>query len=164
MIGVERALSPVALAVGWALILGGCGAWLTQLDAWYYRLKFPGWKPPDWAFGPVWTAIFACAAWAFVRACGGSGATRDTRIAMVVAYVANGALNMLWSYLFFRRHRPDWALVETLVLWISILAMLVAVGLASPGSAWLVAPYLAWVTLAGFLTRAVVRLNGPFTA
>jgi tryptophan-rich sensory protein len=49
-------------------------------------------------------------------------------------------------------------------LWISILAMLVVVGAASPGSALLIAPYLAWVTLAGFLTRAVVRLNGPFTA
>jgi benzodiazapine receptor len=157
-------ISPVIPAVCWALVLGAGGAWLTRLDAWYYGLRFPGWKPPDWAFGPAWTTIFACAAWAFVRAWSAPGMTPGLRTAMIVAYLANGALNSWWSYLFFRRHRPDWALVETVVLWISILAMLVVIGLASPLSAWLIAPYLAWVTLAGFLTRAVVRLNGPFTA
>ncbi len=151
-------------AVCWALVLGGGGAWLTRLDAWYYALRFPGWKPPDWAFGPVWTTIFICAAWAFVRSWRAPGVTDGLRTAMIVAYLANGACNMWWSYLFFRRHRPDWALLETVLLWLSIVAMLVVIGLASPVSALLIAPYLAWVTLAGFLTRAVVRLNGPFTA
>lgn len=157
-------VSPVIPAICWALVLGAGGAVLTRLDAWYYGLRFPAWKPPDWAFGPVWTTIFICAAWAFVRAWRAPASTDALRSAMIAVYLANGFLNMYWSYLFFRRHRPDWALVETVFLWLSILAMLVVVASASPGSAWLIVPYLAWVTLAGFLTRAVARLNGPFTA
>jgi tryptophan-rich sensory protein len=86
-----------------------------------------------------------------------------TRGTLVVAYIVNGLLNTLWSWLFFRRHRPDYAYVESWVLWLSILAMLIVTGSMSPWGYLLIAPYLVWVTIATALTRAVVRLNGPFT-
>jgi tryptophan-rich sensory protein len=151
---------PVLLALGWAIVLGVIGGWLTRLDGWYERLRFPAWKPPDWAFGPVWTTIFLCAGTAFVLAWrAGAGTTRG---ALVATYVVNGALNMLWSWLFFRRHRPDHAYVESYILWVSILAMLIVAGSMSPWGYLLLAPYLVWVTVATALTGAVVRLNGPF--
>ena len=75
----------------------------------------------------------------------------------------NGVFNTLWSWLFFRRHRPDHAYVESYLLWLSILAMLIVTGSMSPWGYLLIAPYLVWVTIATALTRAVVRLNGPFT-
>ncbi len=154
---------PVLLALGWAVVLGAVGGWLTQLDAWYRQLRFPAWKPPDWAFGPVWTTIFLCAGTAFVLAWKAAGTSGMSRGTLVAAYVVNGLLNMLWSLLFFRRHRPDQAYVESYLLWLSILAMLIVAGSMSPWGFLLLAPYLVWVTVATALTRAVVRLNGPFS-
>jgi translocator protein len=56
--------SPFYLAlisgVGFCVVLAVVGGFLTQLSPWYYSLKQPAWKPPDWAFGPVWTSIFIC--------------------------------------------------------------------------------------------------------
>ena len=160
MTAPESSWFPVLLALGWAVALGVIGGWLTRLDGWYRQLRFPSWKPPDWAFGPVWTTIFLCAGTAFVLAWqAGGGAARGT---LVAAYAVNGFLNALWSWLFFRRHRPDQAFVESCLLWLSILAMLVVAGSMSPWASLLLTPYLVWVTAATALTRAVVRLNGPF--
>ena len=154
---------PALLALGWAITLGVVGGWLTRLDAWYRQLRFPAWKPPDWAFGPVWTTIFLCAGTAFVLAWKAGNTASMTRGTLVTVYVVNGALNALWSWLFFRKHRPDWAWAESYALWFSILAMLVVAGSMSRWGIVLLAPYLVWVTIATALTRAVVRLNRPFS-
>ncbi len=111
----------------------------------------------------MWTTIFLCAGTAFVLAWKGAGQSGMSRSALMIVFVANGVCNMLWSWLFFRRHRPDHAYVESYLLWISILAMLIVAGSMSPWGYLLIAPYLVWVTIATALTRAVVRLNGPFT-
>jgi tryptophan-rich sensory protein len=150
--------------VAWAILLGVLGALLTRLDAWYYTLRFPEWKPPDWAFGPIWTAIFVLAAIAFVLAWNAPDADSRRRVMLIAAYVANGMLNMFWSFLFFLRHRPDWAFTETALLWLSIGMMIAVVAPLSSLGAALLLPYLLWVSLAWALTRAVVRLNGPFAA
>jgi tryptophan-rich sensory protein len=71
---------------------------------------------------------------------------------------------MFWSFLFFLRHRPDWAFTETALLWLSIGMMIAMVAPLSSLGAALLLPYLLWVSLAWALTRAVVRLNGPFAA
>ena len=72
------------------------------------------------------------------------------------------ACNGLWSLLFFRLRRPDWALWEVVPLWLSVLLLMVVLGRWSRPSAWLLAPYLAWVAFAAVLNLAIVRLNGPF--
>jgi tryptophan-rich sensory protein len=74
----------------------------------------------------------------------------------------NAFLNVSWSLLFFRLRRPDWALAEVGMLWLSILVLLVFLGRVSRTSGWLLVPYLAWVAFAAALNLAVVRLNGPF--
>ena len=74
----------------------------------------------------------------------------------------NGFLNLLWSFLFFRMHRPDWAGIEVLLLWASIAALIVACRRVSGTAAWLLVPYLIWVTFAGVLNATVVGLNAPF--
>lgn len=73
-----------------------------------------------------------------------------------------GALNVLWSVLFFRLQRPDWAFVEVVLLWLSIVALIVGVIRYSRTAAALLVPYLAWVTFAAALNRAIVTLNAPF--
>jgi tryptophan-rich sensory protein len=71
-------------------------------------------------------------------------------------------LNVLWSLLFFRLRRPDWALVEVGFLWLSILALMIVLFRYSRLAGLLLLPYLVWVGFAGALNFAVVRLNGPF--
>lgn len=83
---------------------------------------------------------------------------------MLALFALNGFLNVLWSLLFFRLHRPDWALFEVLLLWLSILLLIWVLARYARIASLLLLPYLAWVAFAGFLNLATVRLNGPFGA
>jgi tryptophan-rich sensory protein len=144
-----------------ALAVALIGGTLTDLGPWYTALRKPPWQPPGWAFPVVWTTIYALCALA------GAGAWRaarenTTREWMIGLFALNGFLNILWSFLFFRLHRPDWALFEVVPFWLSILALFAfLVRITRPG-AWLLAPYLLWVAVAALLNFEVVRLNGPF--
>ncbi len=152
---------PVATAAAGAVGLAVLGAITTDIGPWYLSLKEPPWKPPDILFGPAWTTIFALAAVAGVIAWR-RAETRSQREWIPVLFAMNAFLNALWSLLFFRLHRPDWALAEVGFLWLSILALVVVLGRIARPSGWLLAPYLAWVTFASALNLAVVRLNAPF--
>lgn len=162
MSAMRLSASSLVTALGWCLFLGVLGGTLTRLDPWYFGLRVPEWKPPDWAFGPVWTVIFLGAGTALVLAWNAPGTGGAQLARLVGVYLANGMLNLLWSYLFFWRRRPDLALVETALLWLSIVAMIGVVAPLTRVGAALLVPYLLWVSLAMALTRAVVRLNGPF--
>lgn len=151
----------VATAAVAATIVGAFGAWMTDLSPWYYGLREPSWKPPDWLFGPAWTLIFALSAMAGVVAWRRAPTARD-RVWLVTLFFVNVNLNILWSGLFFRLQRPDYALAEVGFLWLSIFVLIAVVRRYAPQAAWLLAPYLAWVTFAAALNFAVVQLNAPF--
>jgi tryptophan-rich sensory protein len=74
----------------------------------------------------------------------------------------NGFLNLLWSLLFFRLHRPDWALEEVATLWLSIALLILVLVRTARLAGLLLAPYLVWVSIAALLNFEVVRLNPPF--
>jgi benzodiazapine receptor len=158
-------LAPQAgvIAAAWAVVTAGTGALITELGPWYRALRKPAWQPPDWLFGPAWTLIFLCAALAGVLAWrGGTPSAAASAGQLVLVYLVNALLNVGWSLLFFRLRRPDWALLEVVPLWCSIVAMLIVVQRTSAAGAALLAPYLAWVTFAAVLNRTIVRLNQPF--
>jgi tryptophan-rich sensory protein len=71
-------------------------------------------------------------------------------------------LNILWSPLFFKLRRPDWALIEVPFLWLSILAPIVLLAPISRTASLLMAPYLVWVSFAAVLNLTIVQLNRPF--
>ena len=81
---------------------------------------------------------------------------------VVLLFGANWLLHLLWSPLFFKWKRPDWALMEVPLLWLSVLAIIVGIAPFTPLGAWLMAPYLAWVAFAAYLNLTIVRLNAPF--
>ncbi len=153
--------APVLVAAALALLTASAGALVTDLGPWYQGLRFPPWKPPDVLFGPAWTLIFALTALAGIT---GWRAETDRRFrtGLLAMFVLNGVLNVLWSTFFFRLRRPDWALVEVALLWLSILLLIAVLGRVSRRAAWMLLPYLVWVSFAGTLTWAVVRLNAPF--
>jgi tryptophan-rich sensory protein len=152
---------PVLIAATITIFIAGLGGTLTDTGPWYQNLRKPSWQPPDWLFAPAWTMIFALAtvsavcAWRNAR-------NRMQREWVVGLFALNGFLNVLWSTLFFSLRRPDWALIEVVFLWLSVLLPIVVFWRrARPASLYLV-PYLAWVSFAAFLNLAVVRLNAPF--
>jgi tryptophan-rich sensory protein len=154
-------LSAIVVAALSALALIALGALATELGPWYYGLKQPPWKPSDLWFGPVWATIFTLTAWAGLRAWGGA-VEGSPRLWLIAGLVLNGVLNVLWSVLFFRWKRPDWALIEVVPLWLSIVLLLGLFALHDSLAPWLVLPYLVWVSFAACLNLAVVRLNSPF--
>jgi len=144
----------------WILLSEGTGFVASQWKpgAWHAAIVKPPWNPPNWLFAPVWILLYALmgiAAWLVWRGVEAPG--RRTALGLfLVQLVLNGA----WSWLFFGRHAIGPALFEITLLWLAILATLLAVRRISKTAAWLLAPYLAWVTFATALTFAVWRLNG----
>jgi tryptophan-rich sensory protein len=158
--GPSKAIA-IATAALAAIGVAALGALSTDIGAWYAGLREPAWKPPDWLFGPAWTLIYACAATAGVRAWWRLRGQAE-REWMLAAFALNATLNVVWSLLFFRLHRPDWALLEVSGLWASIVLLMGLLGRRARSAAWLLLPYLLWVTFAAALNASVVELNAPF--
>ena len=151
----------IAAAVAWCVVVAGGGAWLTDLTPWYRALRKPSWQPPDWLFGPAWSVILVLAALSAFLAWR-QAPDRAARLTIAALFVANGVANIVWSPLFFKLRRPDWALIEVPFLWLSIVALIVAMQPASRTASLLLLPYLFWVSFASFLNLTIVRLNRPF--
>lgn len=151
----------VLIAALAALAVASLGGWLTDIGPWYKALVQPAWKPPDFWFGPAWTTIFVLTATAGVM--GWRAAPNATaRRWLLYLFGLNAALNSLWSLLFFKLQRPDWALAEVGVLWLSIAALMWAMRSYAPRASALLLPYLLWVSFASVLNLVTVQLNGPF--
>ncbi|GGB53210.1 TspO/MBR family protein [Blastomonas aquatica] len=157
----RESMLPVILAAMAALIVAAGGATITDLGPWYQSLTQPAWAPPGWLYGVAWTVIFAFAAMASLVAWR-AAPTRNARTNVIGLFAFNGFLNVLWSLLFFRVQRPDWALIEVAALWLSIALLIVYCGRFSKPAAWLLLPYIGWVSVAAAINYAVVQLNGPF--
>jgi tryptophan-rich sensory protein len=152
---------PLPVAAAAAILVALLGMAATDLGPWYQNLQRPPWQPPDWVFGPAWTTIFALMVVSAVTAWK-AAATRALRQRIILAFGINALLNILWSSLFFAVRRPDWALIEVCFLWLSVAVLMAVLAPISRRAAWLQLPYLAWITFAGILNLAVVRLNQPF--
>jgi benzodiazapine receptor len=148
------ALAATGAAVTVAL-LGSAG---TEIGAWYQSLRQPWWKPADLWFGPAWTLIFGLTAWSGTRTWLRAGSTAR-RKRLIQAFGLNGALNILWSWMFFRWRSPEWALAEVVLLWLSIAWLIALAWRIDRTAAILLSPYLVWVTFAAMLNAAVVQLN-----
>ena len=157
---VARTRSAAALATSLAAVaaaagIGGAGT-AAGVRTWYPSLDRPSWRPPDEAFGPVWTALYAgnaVSAWLVWRA-----GPREARPALTL-YGAQLALNAAWPLLFFGLRRPGLALVEIAVLWVAIVATVAAFARRHRVAALLLVPYLAWVTFAMALNADLWRRN-----
>ena len=128
---------------------------LFKPDDWYKTLRKPFWTPPPWVFPVVWTPLYlmiAISGWLAWRA----GGLVTVPFAF---YAAQLVLNAAWSGLFFGMRRADLAFVDLIVMWFAILATLMGFAQVSVAAAWLLVPYLLWVTIAGALNLSVWRLN-----
>lgn len=145
--------------LGWVLLCfaaASLGA-LCPPDEWYAALRKPSWNPPGWIFGPVWSALYtmmAVAAW-LVWKRGGFAAQRRP----LGVFLAQLALNALWTPLFFGLHWPGVAFAEILMLGLAIAWTITLFWQVQRAAAYLLMPYLAWVSFAAVLNGTLWRLN-----
>jgi benzodiazapine receptor len=153
-------LTIIIAAVATICVLGAGGA-LTEVGPWYHSLRSPSWRPPNWAFGPVWSVIgvLTCASAVIIWR---ASPSESDRVVILGLFALNAILNILWSLFFFKLRRPDWALIEVVFLGLSVAALILDFSQRSPLAAILLVPYLIWVSIASVLNRAMVRLNEPF--
>jgi len=157
----STASSGAALA-GWLLLCVGGGALIGLVSnggesAWYATLRAPAWNPPTWLFGPVWTALYALmavAAWLVWRRGGW-----DEQRPVLTVFLAQLLANFAWSPFFFTAQRPGLALADIVLLWLLIVVTLWAFARVDRRAAWLLVPYLVWVSYAATLNAAIVAMN-----
>lgn len=146
---------------GWLLgtsVAGALGALASiQAQTFYTALTRPGWAPPPWLFGPVWSVLYllmATAAWLVWRRDGFERAR-----GALTLFIVQLAANALWTWLFFAWRQGGLALAELVVLWVLIALTIAAFARHQKLAAALMIPYILWVTFAGALNFALWRLN-----
>ena len=128
-----------------------------QASSFYLQLARPEWAPPAGVFGPVWTVLYvlmAIAAWLVWRV----GGFRVARTALML-FLVQLAINALWSWLFFGWHWGGLAFVDICLLWVLIIATLIAFWRIRPLAGALLIPYLLWVSFAMALNYSIWQLN-----
>lgn len=126
----------------------------TAPGGWYGTLPKPAWTPPSWVFAPVWTTLYllmAVAAWRVWRTAGGFRAAR----APLALYAIQLVLNAAWSIIFFGQRQVGVAMLDLALLWLAILATMLAFWRVDRPAGILLLPYLAWVSYASTLNYAI---------
>lgn len=129
-----------------------------SIAGWYAGIVKPATNPPAWVFGPVWTTLFALMGIAAFLVWKKGLNRKDVKIALGI-FFGQLVLNALWSIIFFGLYSPGGALVEIVFLWLAILATIIAFARISRSAAWLLLPYILWVSFAGYLNYSIWVLN-----
>jgi tryptophan-rich sensory protein len=135
----------------------GSIATASSVDNWFADLEKPSFNPPNWIFAPVWTVLYlmmAAAAWLVWKTSGFGQA----RLALSWFAVQLG-LNLFWSVVFFGMQEPGFALIEIVLLWISIAVTISVFARHSQLAAYLMTPYFLWVSFAAILNFSIWWLN-----
>lgn len=140
-------------------LAGMLGAIFTvqAIPSWYATLNRPAIAPPNGVFAPVWTTLFLLMGLALFlvwRRTADPGAPAALR-----AFAIQWLLNVLWSVAFFGLHSPLLGLIEIVALWAAIVLTIVRFARVSRPAAWLLAPYIAWVSFAVVLNASYWALN-----
>jgi tryptophan-rich sensory protein len=153
------------IAIGVSLSAGAIGAIFTApaIPTWYADLVKPALNPPAWIFGPVWTTLYVLMGIAaFLVWSSYPKASEDKKKQIKIALGVFGAqlfLNAAWSITFFGFQNPGWALVDIILLWLAIVWTMVVFYQISKPAAYLLVPYLLWVSFASYLNYSIWVLN-----
>jgi translocator protein len=148
------------IAVGISEFAGIIGSVFTvsAIVTWYPTLVMPMISPPSWVFGPVWTILYALMGIAAFLIWKKGLEKKEIKAALVV-FVIQLFLNTIWSIIFFGLLSPGWALIEIALLWSAIFWTIVVFYKISKVAAYLLIPYLLWVSFAVYLNYAIWTLN-----
>lgn len=130
----------------------------SAIPTWYATLNKPGFAPPNWLFAPVWTILFFMMGVSLYLVWSLRSKKRKSKVALGYFFVQLG-LNFLWSYMFFGLRSPLFGLINIVALWILIFATIKKFYPISKTAAYLLIPYLLWVSFATLLNASILVLN-----
>ncbi len=145
--------------IGFILLTAAAAVFGSQFEPgnWHAALSKPSWNPPNWVFAPVWTTLYvliAVAGWLVWRERPAAWAKHAS-----VLWFVQMALNAAWSWLFFGLHETLWALVDIVLMVITIAAFVAVSWQPKRLAAWLFVPYLLWVSFATALNASIWWMN-----
>lgn len=148
------------IAIGISELAGIIGSVFTvsAIPVWYGTLQKPALNPPAWIFGPVWTTLYLLMGIAAFLIWKKGLDRKDVKIALAI-FISQLLLNALWSIMFFGLRNPGVALVEIVVLWAAIVYTILSFLKISRTAAYLLAPYIIWVSFAAYLNYSIWILN-----
>ena len=147
------------LSISLCFVLGSSGGLLTinEIPGWYAALQKPSFNPPNWLFGPVWTALYIMMGVAFYLVW--RNPPSAGRKKALSAFLVQFALNCAWTPVFFSLHQLGAALVVIVLMWLAILRTIFLFAPFSKTASWLLVPYISWVSFATLLNAAIWWLN-----
>jgi translocator protein len=150
----------LAAAILFCLIVGSSGSLVTITGpgSWYAGLQKPFFAPPGWVFAPVWITLFILMGIALYLVWESGTEHREVRIALGI-FGVQFFLNVIWSFLFFGLRSPLLGLIDIILLWLMIAVTIAAFYRVKKSAAYLLVPYIAWVTLASALNGAIYFMN-----
>lgn len=160
----KPATRPVVLLLFAIAVVASAGlignlATIPNIPVWYAGLNKPGFTPPNWVFGPVWSLLYAMMVLAFWRVLLRRSRWTTAGWRVVGVFLVQMALNAFWSVAFFGMHNPLLGLVVVIALELMIVATINTFKPIDRMAAWLLAPYAVWVGYATALNAAIVGLN-----
>lgn len=155
----RRRIADIAI-IATPVVVGGISSVFTidGLRLWYRTIDRPEWIPPDWVFGPVWTALYLMMGVALVQVVR-SDRDRVARQIGLGLFALQLVLNFGWSWIFFTNHDLGGALLEIVALLFAIAATIAVFARVRRSAAALLVPYLAWTAFATVLTAKIWQLN-----
>ena len=156
---MERTTKLLSSTIG-ALVLGSASGLFTTdaIPTWYASLAKPWFNPPNWVFGPVWTVLYIMMGISVGLVWSAEAENKERRRALAI-FTAQFVLNLLWSIVFFGLRSPGLALVEILLLVVTLLWCIRTFFPISNTASWMLVPYAVWVCFAIVLNASIVLLN-----
>ncbi|MEO6251943.1 MAG: TspO/MBR family protein [Ferruginibacter sp.] len=142
----------ICLALG---LLSGFST-VESISNWYRFINKPVWNPPNWVFGPVWTLLYIMMGISLALVW---HTNHQNKKRAVTFFVIQFVLNIAWSFIFFNLHAIGWAFAEIIIMLTLIAITMAAFYKISKPAAWLMLPYLIWVSFATILNGSIWYLN-----
>ena len=141
-------------------LAGVIGSFFTvsNITSWYIDLNKPLLNPPNWVFGPVWITLYFLMGIALFLVWNKGLQSRFNRNAIIL-FMVQLLLNSLWSIVFFGLHQLLFSIFVIVLLWLLIFINIVQFGRISKTAAYLLVPYILWVSFASYLNIAIYILN-----
>ena len=151
----------IALVVTTCLVIGYLSSLVTKesIISWYPTINKPVFNPPNWIFAPVWTILYVMMGVAGGMIWNKLETDQQNVKKAFTFFIIQLGLNALWSYLFFGLHNPFLALIEIILLWLMIFETYNQFKKIDKIAAYLLLPYLAWVSFATILNASIWWLN-----
>ena len=150
-----KLLKSLIITLGTGAIAGFATA--SNIDGWYASISKPGFNPPNWIFGPVWTILYVLMGIALSMVLKQPSSLYKSNALWLFAIQL--FLNFCWSFIFFYFHRIGFALVEICTLWIFIVLTIISFSKLNKTAAWLMVPYICWVSFAVILNASIYSIN-----